>query len=103
MIGANPVQLVQRGEGRVTAVLWKLTEPQRLYQLNYDTDEYESTEYEYVETSGTTYTVPHETYVFACKPNGEWITGLELPGSFRGSIDHAQAIGNYLAIRNGEV
>lgn len=72
-----------------TAKLWVLSEP-----ITYDEDE----ETEYVATSAVDapYTGP-ETYIFPCDEQGNVLSWGELPGSFRGSLDHDQAIARLLA------
>ena len=106
MIGANPVKisstLVEYADAKVTSVIWKLTEPQELTVYDYDADDIKVVEYQYVETSGSTVPPRPETYVFACDSAGKWVSGLEIAGSFQGSIDHGRAIAGYLASRNGE-
>ena len=102
MIGANPVELTTRitPHGKVTSVIWKLSEPQTLKAYDYYEDKDVTTEYTHVETSGSEVPDIPETYVFACDANGRWVSASEIAGSFRGSIDHGRAIAGYLASVN---
>lgn len=45
-----------------------------------------------------------ETYIFASDEKGKWCSGEALPGSFRGSMDHAKALENmgYRIVYEGE-
>lgn len=86
-----------------TAVFIKYAEGMRgdarLYKLDPPIveEDYEGTidVYEYVIVSATTvdFSGP-ETYIFGANENGEVISWTELDGSFRGGLDHTQALDN---------
>ena len=100
---ANQISLTTRHldsdymTGTVTAVVWELS-----YPIEYDGLEVSGLT-KYVQTSGSH--LPErvcETFVFACNVNGEWLNGIEQPGSLRGFIDHAEAIRGFIAYHNKE-
>lgn len=74
------------------AKLYKLSPP--LADEPWDEDD-EPTLSEYVLVSGVNamFTGP-ETFIFPADENGSVTSCGELPGSFRGSIDHEQALAN---------
>ena len=63
---------------------------QRLYRLN-DT-ELSSTGYVVVSAVAVPYGGGPETYIFACNAEGEIDDWGELPGSFKGDLDHEKAL-----------
>lgn len=75
---------------RGDASLFRLNPP--LSDEPYDEDVI-PTHYEYVIVSGVDalFTGP-ETYIFPADSNGDAVSMLELPGSFRGAIDQEQAL-----------
>lgn len=72
------------------ARLYKLTPP-----LEYEVygDDAKSTEYVVASATNVMFSGP-ETYLFAASPDGEILDWLELPGSFRGGLDHERALRN---------
>lgn len=70
-----------------TAKLWVLSEP--------IADDEDETEYVATSAVDALYTGP-ETYIFPCDEQGNVLSWSELPGSFRGSLDHDQAISRLL-------
>jgi hypothetical protein len=73
-------QLNGRGDGRVYRV-----DPPMV------TDDGDTTEYVWVSAAVAPYTGP-ETYIFACDHDGNVTDWMELPGSFRGGLDHREAL-----------
>ena len=79
------------------ASLYRLSPPLATQDYDYEKEEYEEVNYEYVVVSAAVamFSGP-ETYIFPGNPPEEsqpadWI---ELDGSFRGGLDHAQALAN---------
>lgn len=70
----------------------------RLYGLSapipYGWDEDENKTTDYVIVSGTFAMEMEETYIFASNEEGLVLDWCEMSGSFRGSIDHKQALEN---------
>lgn len=66
---------------------------QSLYRLDppMQTPEGGTTEYVWVSAIDAMFTGA-ETYIFACDEDGEVTDWLELPGSYRGGYDHAEAL-----------
>ena len=67
----------------------------RLYRLSVPlVDEYsdDDASYEYVVVSATVAYSGAETYIFGANESGDIEDWQELPGSFRGSLDHAEAL-----------
>lgn len=83
---ATFVKDLDKGSG--TQKLWKLSEP---YAVR-DWDDSEKVTVEHVVTSATTVLGTPETYVFPSDENGDIVEWGELPGSFKGALDHDQAI-----------
>lgn len=73
-----------------TAKLWRVDPP---IKWGHHFEDDEGGESEYVVTSATValFSGP-ETYVFPANADGEVVDWGELPGSFRGSLDHDAAI-----------
>jgi len=73
---------------------------QKIYRLDPPLEEVRDDEIEgpvdYICVSGVyaPYSGP-ETYIFPCNAKGEILSFLELPGSFRGAIDHDEALSNF--------
>ena len=64
-----------------------------LYRLSEALESYDGNKYEYVVVSAVD--VPFsgpETYIFGADENGEIVNWMELPGSFRGALDHNEAL-----------
>lgn len=66
------------------AALYRVSPAMRTY------DEREA--YEYVVVSATFVSGKPETYIFGSDEDGEVLNWLELPGSFRGGLDHEVAL-----------
>lgn len=66
------------------AKLWKLSE-----EIAYDDGE--KTEHVITSATDAMFSGP-ETYIFLATPEGEVISYSELPGSFRGGLNHHEAI-----------
>lgn len=78
---------------RGKAHLYELSEPVEFdYDFETDTNKQETN---YVIVSATTvlYSGP-ETYIFPASKEGNILSWQELSGSFRGALDHAQALQN---------
>lgn len=76
-----------------TAHLYELSEPVA-FDYDWDTDTYkEDTNYVVVSAANVLYSGP-ETYIFPADKDGEVLSWAELSGSFRGAMDHAQALQN---------
>lgn len=78
-----------------TAKLWRVSPPVRFSTLEGGTRETE-----YVITSATVaiFSGP-ETYIFPADSEGEVMNWIELPGSYRGDLDHDRAIRNLVGSR----
>ena len=64
------------------------------YDFDYETDKYKS-ETNYIITSAVVALVSGpETYIFPAGENGEILDWGELEGSYRGGLDHRQALEN---------
>jgi hypothetical protein len=64
-----------------------------LYRLSEALESWEGNKYEYVVVSAVD--VPFsgpETYIFGADENGGITDWMELPGSFRGDLDHEEAL-----------
>lgn len=74
-----------------SAKLWHLSEPVP-YGWDYETEEPEGTT-EFVVTSAVVamFSGP-ETYIFPASSTGEVVSWGEMDGSYRGGLDHEQAI-----------
>ncbi len=71
------------------------------YNRSWDPDEPDLVEFDHIVTSAAS--VPYsgpETYVFAATPGGVIKCWTELPGSFRGDLDHDRALVGFLAAAN---
>lgn len=90
-IRANPIKL--SFDTGVSQVVWELSESVPYID---DLRGVESTTKHVVTSASTIPDIP-ETYVFACDAGGTWLSGSEQAGSFRGSLDHAEAIARFLA------
>lgn len=70
----------------------------RLYRLDppcvYPEDWGNGETCEYVVVSATTVLGVPETYIFGADENGKVTQWLELPGSFKGALDHREALDN---------
>lgn len=73
---------------------YKLSEPYDV--LDWQDLPVVTTEYLIVSAADVPYSGP-ETYVFPADANGKVVDRGELPGSFRGALDHARAIEGFLA------
>jgi hypothetical protein len=73
------------GDGRV----YRLSPPLQI--KNYDGEVESETEYVWVSAADAMFSGP-ETYIFACDEGGEVTSWLELEGSFRGALDHEEAL-----------
>lgn len=92
-------EIVQEGEARLIkdrlpnfrghAQLWRVHPPLKRYSWS---DE-EADAYEYVVVSGArvSFSGP-ETYIFGADSKGKVLNWGELPGSFKGAIDHERAL-----------
>lgn len=79
---ATPVKLLEGFNGRAN-----------LYRLSEALESYDGNKYEYVVVSAVD--VPFsgpETYIFGADENGGITDWMELPGSFRGALDHNEAL-----------
>lgn len=76
-----------------TQVLYKLSET---YTYERYTDE-PPISTDYVITSAVNAYSGPETYVFPTDSEGGWLSAGELPGSFRGALDHDAAIAGFCA------
>jgi hypothetical protein len=65
----------------------------RVYRLDPPMDLYDegTTEYVWVSAANAMFSGP-ETYVFACDASGEVTDWCEQRGSFKGALDHAEAL-----------
>ena len=78
------------------AALYELSEPVG-YDMDWDTDEYkEQTTYVIVSATIAPFTGA-ETYVFPADKDGEILGWSELAGSYRGGLDHQQALDGLVA------
>ena len=78
------------------ARLYELSEPVKVGWEPWnddEPDERESTDYVVV-SAVNAFGMGDETYIFAANAEGEVLTWNELPGSFKGDQDHAEAIRN---------
>lgn len=64
----------------------------RLYKLSEPVTDYLGREYDYVVVSGVDHTWATETFIFPANGEGEVIDMVELDGSFKGAVDHAEAL-----------
>ena len=64
-----------------------------LYRLSEALEDYDGNKYEHVAGSAVNvmFSGP-ETYIFGADENGEIVSWSELPGSFRGALDHNEAL-----------
>ena len=81
---------------RASQKLWKLSEPYTVPCWAYDDDETDATVVSHVITSATTVLGVPETYVFPAAEDGEIVDWGELPGSFKGALDHTEALAGFL-------
>lgn len=64
-----------------------------LYSLSEALESYDGNKYEYVVVSAVDVPVSGpETYIFGADENGGIEDWMELPGSFRGDLDHNEAL-----------
>ena len=64
------------------------------YDYDYDTEQNQkSTEYVVVSAADVVFSGP-ETYIFPANEQGEVVDWSELEGSYRGGLDHRQALEN---------
>ena len=89
-------EVVQLGEVNpeaiATQLLWNVHPPVR-YGCDYENDDAPEGETAYVVTSATNVMFTGtETYIFPCTETGEILDWSELPGSFRGGLNHERAI-----------
>lgn len=76
------------------ASLYRLSEP--VHYTSYDescNEVHHSTEYVVVSAVVAPFSGP-ETYIFPANSTGEVVNWCELPGSFRGDLDHDRALSN---------
>ena len=73
------------------ARLFRLSEP--IVQTDWDDNEKNSFEYVVVSATVASYSGP-ETYIFGANEAGEIQDWLELEGSYRGGLDHDEALSN---------
>ena len=85
---------LRRPDGKWTgeAQLWEFSEPYR-----FDKDD----ETRFVVTSATRAIGVPETYIFPIDEHGIVLSWGELPGSYRGGLDHDEAIQGFCAAVNG--
>lgn len=83
---------VKRLEGFTgDARLFELSEPIE-YGYDYETEQYKSsTAFVVVSATGAMFSGP-ETYIFPADAQGEIESWIELDGSYRGGLDHSQAL-----------
>ena len=64
-----------------------------LYRLSEALEDYDGCKHEHVVVSAVDvmFSGP-ETYIFGADENGEIVNWMELPGSFRGALDHNEAL-----------
>lgn len=75
------------------AVLYQLSEPVE-YNKNYETGEYqEKTSYVIVSSANVIFTGA-ETYIFPANKKGKVLDWEELSGSYRGGLNHNEALEN---------
>lgn len=80
-----------RGEAR----LYRLTPPLEAERWNVDTETDETQAMEFVAVSAVVaYSSGPETYIFEADSDGNVLAWGELSGSFRGDLDHEQALRN---------
>ena len=73
-------------------VIWNVHPPVR-WGADYDNDGAPEGETVYVMTSAVFVSFSgDETYIFPCDKKGEWLDAMEMPGSFKGGLDHETAI-----------
>lgn len=91
MTKTKTAKFVKRLEGfQGDARLYHLSEPVG-YDFDFETDAFRhETEY-VVSSAAVTYDGP-ETYLFPADSKGKVLDWGELPGSFRGSLDHEKAL-----------
>jgi hypothetical protein len=77
--------------GVAEQILWEVS-PEVTYTVGPDYDKVRKTAY--VVTSATVAYSGPETYIFPANKDGEILSWLELPGSYRGGLNHEQAIAN---------
>ena len=87
---ATFVETVDNGSDDVDQLLWRVEPPMQ----GWDVDN-RPLVFDFVVTSATDaqFSGP-ETYIFGADKTGEVVDWLELPGSFKGSLDHDAAITN---------
>lgn len=77
--------------GVAEQILWKVTPAVRYTEIGSD----EKIETSFVVTSATVAVFSgSETYIFPANASGEILNWMELPGSYRGELDHERAIKN---------
>jgi len=74
-----------------TAKLYELSEPVR-YQTKYDGD-YKETSFVIVSATNA-FGIEPETYIFPADGNGEVLSLTELAGSYKGGLNHEEALNN---------
>lgn len=66
----------------------------KFYRLDPPAEDYEGTPHSYVWVSGVEVLGKAETYIFPAGEDGKVLSYSEMPGSFRGAIDHGRALFN---------
>lgn len=79
-----------------TGALQKLYRPSDPYRVRAYGDDEGELETSFVVTSAAVAYGGPETYVFAADKRGHVLDWSELPGSFRGSLDHERAIAGFV-------
>lgn len=85
----NPNESYFSGDAR----LYELSEPVEYSSYDFETGEYDRLDTPHVIVSGVgTMFSGEETYIFPANESGTVLDWGELPGSFQGYIDHAEAL-----------
>ena len=72
--------------------LYMLTPPLKQYCWHDEDEVCDCAKYKYVVVSGVNVFGEPETYIFGADGEGEIVSFVELPGSFKGEINHEKAL-----------
>lgn len=90
---AEEIKRLPAADWQGEARLYKLSRP---VPAGWDWDEDETETTRYVVVSANIVLGKPETYIFASDENGEITDWCEMPGSFKGGLDHQEAIDGLL-------
>lgn len=93
MTSTKTATFVRRRDGNGDGRVYRLDPPLKYTRWNGDGVDEITTDHVWVSAANVTYSGP-ETYIFASDADGEVSDWCELPGSFRGDLDHAKALSN---------